>query len=172
MSPGDQGPCPVSSSDIGAPGRTEAEGGKEQTSGFPRPNPALVPPPTMSLSQRPQQTPTSSRPQDLTHLFPHLPASIHYRIPLALAPKQTSHAPHCSPSHGAILAPYLSISHLEICLHPSPPVHPPHQVILPKYKPNHVIPLLNIQWLPGASGSSPPMLLSLALQPHFPKGRL
>lgn len=130
----------------------------------------LLPPcPSTRDPGRPQHPPDPKI--SLTSFLTYLPTANHYHTPLALPPKQTSHAPHRSPPHGTVLAPYLSSSYLEICLHPSPPVHPPHQSILPKYKPDHVIPLLKIQWLPIVPGSSPPTLPSLALQPHPPECR-
>lgn len=127
--------------------------------------------PDMSLGQRPQQAPSPARPQavTLTSFLSSLPTAVHYHILLALPPKQTSLPPLCSPSHDSISAPYLSTSPLEPCLCASPPICPPHQVILPKYKPDHVILLLNIRLLPTASGSSPSTRPSLSLQPHSAK---
>lgn len=93
--------------------------------------------------RRPHHPPDPG-PLSLTSFLSCLPTAIHYHILLALPPKETSHPPHCSPSHDSILALYLSISHLETCLCPSPAICLPQQVILPKYKPDHVIPLLNI----------------------------
>lgn len=62
----------------------------------------------------------------LTSFLSCLPTAAHHHTLLALPPKQTSQPPPASHPMAQPRAPDPSISHLESCPCPYPPIHPPH----------------------------------------------